>query len=548
MNAFFLITLAAAVSMLVIPFAWRLAPRLGLVDQPDARKVHVTPIPRVGGWGIAAGLVTPLLLVKGLDPVLLSFVVGVLTLFLFGLWDDAREIGHWPKFIGQIFAAGVVVYYGDLYVSRLPFFDSLVLDPSFGKPFTVFALVGAINAINHSDGLDGLAGGETMLSFLAIAFLGFQTGSTLVVDIALATIGGTIGFLRYNTHPARVFMGDCGSQVLGYTVGFLVVYLTQVANTAISPALPLLLLGLPIADIVAVLYLRARNGLNWFKATRNHVHHRLLDLGFEHYETVVIIYSVQALMVVGAVFLRYESDGLIIATYALVITGVFAGLALAERRGWRVHRHTDRSSYRLSAFVDRLTASTQVRETTLGFIACGVAGALVIGATGSRVAPADMGIGACILIAVILFEGLRRPGLDSPWLRGALYVTTAFCTYLFIHYPRPEAAMVEHIASAVVIALALAIAIYIRFLSVQKFGTTPTDYLIVFGIIAFAVFGNLDVRAGPTAQFLTYLIVLFYGCEVIAGQAVRWRRLLTSAAVVALVAIALHAFLLAPTS
>ena len=204
-----------------------------------------------------------------------------------------------------------------------------------GKPFTVFALVGAINAVNHSDGLDGLAAGECMLSLIALATLGFLAGSTLVMGLALAAVGGLLGFLRYNSHPARVFMGDSGSQVLGFTVAFLTIYLTQVADTALSAALPLLLLGVPIADILAVLYQRIAGGMNWFKASRNHVHHRLLDLGFRHYETVIIIYSIQASLVVSAVLLRYQSDSTIAAVYLLVAAALFAVLTLAERSGWR---------------------------------------------------------------------------------------------------------------------------------------------------------------------------------------------------------------------
>src|SRR5215813_7520684 len=158
MNPFFQLTLAVAVSMLVIPLVRRVAPRLGLVDMPDPRKVHTVPIPRVGGWGITLGTLLPLLLVLRLDPLVQSFLIGCAILFAFGIWDDARSIGHWPKFVGQLAAVAMVVYYGDLWVSRVPFIDG-TLAADIGKPFTMFALIGVINAINHSDGLDGLAGG-----------------------------------------------------------------------------------------------------------------------------------------------------------------------------------------------------------------------------------------------------------------------------------------------------------------------------------------------------------------------------------------------------
>ena len=249
MNPFFLLTVAVAISMLVIPLAWRFAPRLGLVDVPDARYGHGMDLARVGGWGITLGALAPLLLVYKLDALLQSFILANLVLFLFGVWDDAKQTNHWIKFAGQFAAAGIMVFYGGLYVTRLPFLDNLTLSAAMGRSFTLVALVGLINAMNHSDGLDGLAGGETLLTLIALAILGFLVDDTLLPGISLALIGGILGFLRYNSYPARVFMGDGGSQVLGLTLGFLAIYLTQRAGSSMSAALPLLLFGVPISDI-----------------------------------------------------------------------------------------------------------------------------------------------------------------------------------------------------------------------------------------------------------------------------------------------------------
>ncbi|MBI3440555.1 MAG: undecaprenyl/decaprenyl-phosphate alpha-N-acetylglucosaminyl 1-phosphate transferase, partial [Proteobacteria bacterium] len=227
-------------------------------------------------------------------------------------------LGHYVKFVGQFLAVIVVVYYGNLYVTYLPFLDA-ELTATIGKPFTVFAMVGVINALNHSDGLDGLAGGMSLLSLSAIAYLAYLVDEgaarNITILIALATIGGVIGFLRYNTHPARVFMGDGGSQFLGFTSGFLTVYLMEKVNPALSPALPALILGLPIIDILAVFVQRIYHGMNWFRASKNHIHHRLLQLGFDHYEAVVIIYSVQIVLVACAIMLPYEPDLLIAPLY-----------------------------------------------------------------------------------------------------------------------------------------------------------------------------------------------------------------------------------------
>jgi UDP-GlcNAc:undecaprenyl-phosphate GlcNAc-1-phosphate transferase len=521
-NPFLLLTLAIAVSMLVVPLLSRFAPRLGLLDLPDARKVHATPVPRVGGWGIAIGGLVPVLLSFGLDPLLQSFVFGAVVLFVFGVWDDARQLGHWTKFVGQILAVAAVVFYGDLYVMRLPFVDADWLSPLAGKCFTMFALIGAINAINHSDGLDGLAAGESLLTLVAMAVLAYVVGDALAVGISLAMIGGILGFLRYNSHPARVFMGDSGSQVLGFTVGFLVVYLTQVAHTALSAALPLLLLGLPIADILAVLYQRIRAGNSWFKATRNHVHHRLLALGFNHYETVIIIYSVQAALVISGVLLRYEADATVTAVYLGVVGTLFAALMLAERRGWRVRHEADAPS-RIERAIRYLTQNRLVRRAPLGVISALVPAVMLFGSVWVATVPRDFAIAAGVLAAVVLAETLRTRAGRSPLARAAVYGAAIFCAYLLILYPRAEDAPVHAVTLGTMVILAAAIAAYVRFATRQEFGTTPTDYLVVFGVLALIVFGAVDTSSRAIVELVVYATILLYGCEVVLGRgSQRW--------------------------
>ncbi len=158
----FILPLIAALvlSMVIIPIMVRLAPRLGMMDKPDPRKVHAIPIPRVGGVGIFFGALIPIVLLLPIDQTLVAYLFGALVLFAFGVMDDCKELGHYVKFIGQFIAVIAVVYYGDVYVSLLPFMGGEPVSALVGKPFTVIAIVGMINAINHSDGLDGLAGGN----------------------------------------------------------------------------------------------------------------------------------------------------------------------------------------------------------------------------------------------------------------------------------------------------------------------------------------------------------------------------------------------------
>ena len=518
MDPLFQLTLAVGVSMLVIPLVRRFAPRLGLVDMPDPRKVHTVPIPRVGGWGITLGVLLPLILMFKLDVLLQSFLFGCLALFVFGIWDDARTIGHWTKFAGQLAAVGSVVWYGDLWVSRLPFIDAAV-PAELGKPFTMFALIGVINAINHSDGLDGLAGGESILSLIALAIMGYMSGSALMLGIALATIGGILGFLRYNSHPAYVFMGDSGSQVLGFTLGFLVVYLTQRANTAVSAALPLLILGVPIADILSVLYRRIRGGMNWFKATRNHVHHRLLQVGFDHSETVVIIYSVQAAFVVSAVLARYESDATVTLLYAAGVAALFCALSAAERRGWRISRARGVES-RLTRAIGALRASKAITNVPLLVITMLAPIVMLLSALWVARAPVEFATTAAAFALVPALQLVwPRAAARPTLLRVTVYATALFPAYVLIGYSDAIPKGVQAFTTAMVIVLALAIVVYVRFSPHDRFGTTPTDYLIVCGVVALVAYGSIEAKSRDMVEAVLLATVLIYACEIVIVSA-----------------------------
>ena len=164
---FLMAIMAMAVCMAIIPIMIRIAPYIGMVDSPDSRKVHSVAIPRSGGIGIVVGILIPLIIWLDHSPFSISLILGCLVLLIFGAWDDAKNIRPMFKFIGQFIAAILVVYYGDIYVFHFPFMGLEEVPEYIGKPFTVIAIVGMINALNLSDGLDGLAGGEALISLAA---------------------------------------------------------------------------------------------------------------------------------------------------------------------------------------------------------------------------------------------------------------------------------------------------------------------------------------------------------------------------------------------
>ena len=497
--------------MALIPLLIRFAPLLGMMDKPDPRKVHATPIPRIGGIGIVLGALLPMAIWLPWNDMIVSYLLGSAVLLVFGVWDDIKELGHYVKFVGQFIAVLLVVYHGDLYISHLPFMGLELVNETFGRLFTVVAMVGVINAINHSDGLDGLAGGESLLSLGAIAYLAYQADDVSAALIALATMGGVFGFLRFNTHPARVFMGDGGSQFLGFTLAFLVAYLLEVSNPALSPALPALLLGLPVVDILSVLVRRLRGGMNLFMATRNHVHHRLLERGFYHYESVMVIYSVQVTLVLAGVLLPYESDALIIGFYLLVCGMLFVWLKLAEDRHWKAHRGKDGTL--LGRLVEGFNVGSPLMAFNYGLIKMLLSVFLLAGAVLVVEVPADLSLAASALFIALLLRLWLGHRLWFLFLRLILFVAVAFAAYLLEFYLPTGWDLFSQSYHWFIGVLAVAVVMAVRFSGVDYFYATPLDFLMLLIVLIFALMSELGYVDSSAITLILQLIVLFYGVE-----------------------------------
>jgi UDP-GlcNAc:undecaprenyl-phosphate GlcNAc-1-phosphate transferase len=253
MPYFAVFVIALVMTIALIPPLIQYSGRLKLVDVPGGRKVHMTAIPRVGGIAMVLSILIPVFLWVEVDPAVLSLLLGIGVIFVFGIWDDRGDLDYRLKFAGQIIAAGIVVLYGDIAIKVVPFFGFDPVSPWFYIPLSIFVLVAVTNAINLADGLDGLAAGVVLLSLAGVAILALLADSTNLLLITLAVIGAIAGFLRFNTYPARIFMGDTGSQFLGFSAGVLMIMLTQQVNTALNPAIPLLLFGLPLFDTLFVI-------------------------------------------------------------------------------------------------------------------------------------------------------------------------------------------------------------------------------------------------------------------------------------------------------
>ncbi len=334
------ILLSVFITVSLIPLMVRLADRFQWVDLPNPRKVHTHPVPRIGGCAMALGAVVPVILWAKPDNFVKAYLAGAGILVLFGLVDDMKGIGYKAKFAVQLVAASMAVFFGGVRIESLGtlLFSGLQIPDWFSLPLSLVAIVGVTNAINLADGLDGLAGGISFLGFCCIAYLAYLAEDHTALLLSLSMAGAIFGFLRFNTHPATLFMGDTGSQLLGFSAVVLAVKITQ-GNTPFSPILPLIILGFPVLDTLTVMVERVREGRSPFSPDKNHFHHRLVRFGLYHSEAVFTIYVIQAVMIVSAVLFKYYSDGLLVVSYGVFSTLILTVFTLADRRGFQVKRY-----------------------------------------------------------------------------------------------------------------------------------------------------------------------------------------------------------------
>jgi UDP-GlcNAc:undecaprenyl-phosphate GlcNAc-1-phosphate transferase len=241
-----------------------------------------------------------------------------------------------------------------------------------------------------------------------------------------------------------------------------------------------------------------------------------LLLGFDHYETVVIIYLIQAASVVSAVLFRYESDTTVALLYGAGVATLFCALTVAERRGWRVPGAHGAAS-RLTRAITTLRSSKGLMRAPLLTITAITPAVMVLSALFVRRIPSDLAAGAAVL-AIVPAVQLLWPGKVQPvLLRLAIYGAAVVPAYFLISYPGAIPHGMQFLTPGVILVLAAAIVTYVRFSAEQRFGTTPTDYLIVCGVIALTVFGSIEVNSRNVVEAVLFATVLMYACEILIG-------------------------------
>ena len=331
LTSLFAFILALAISFACTPAVRMLAIKIKAVDVPkDNRRMHKVPIPRMGGLAIFAGFLVSVLFFVPLGTEFRSILIGALILVVLGIIDDIVALKPKTKFAGQIIAALIPALSGvSIHGIVNPFvpgqYSTLGI---FSIPLTVIWIVGITNAVNFIDGLDGLACGVSAIATVTMFIIAVLFGEIYIALMMAALAGACLGFLPYNMNPAKIFMGDTGSMFLGYILATVSIQGLFKFYAVISFAVPFILLGLPIFDTGFAIVRRLLKGQSPLQADRGHVHHRLIDLGFDQKQSVAILYTFSALMGLTAVILARTNESKLIILAIAVLVCFFLAMTL----------------------------------------------------------------------------------------------------------------------------------------------------------------------------------------------------------------------------
>ncbi len=332
--------LAFLITFFAIPVIIQVAKDKKLFDEPDERKVHKNVIPTLGGLGIFAGFIIATLM--GVPAAITSelqyFAAATTVIFFLGIKDDILVLSASKKFIGQLIAAGIIIKFGGIQLTNLHGFLGIYEIPHItGMLISLFTIIVITNSFNLIDGVDGLAGSLGLMTTLVFGVYFFYAGQLTYAVMAFALAGSTIGFLIYNFSPAKIFMGDTGSLLLGLVNAILVIKFINVAGNPASnfpieaaPAIGFSILMIPLFDTLRVFALRILDRRSPFSPDRTHVHHFLLDLGLSHRMVTITCVLVNISFISLAFFLRNMGTTVVIGIL-LLSAFVFIGIIYYSR-------------------------------------------------------------------------------------------------------------------------------------------------------------------------------------------------------------------------
>lgn len=320
-NVFIIVIVTFLASLILVPIVKKIAIHINAMDEPNERKIHKVPMPRLGGLAIFLAFLLGYILYGDVSTQMLSILIGGFLLILVGIVDDINPVKARYKLIAQIIAATIVVLYGELYFTNVTLLGfNIYFNEFWGSLTSILFIVAITNAINLIDGLDGLAAGISSIYFLTIAIIAFILNRIggLDVIISLIMLGSTLGFLFHNFPPAKIFMGDTGSLFLGFMIS-IIALLGYKVTTFTSLIVPILILAIPIFDTLFAILRRILKGQNIGVADKEHFHHQLLKMKYSPTKSILIIYAIDIAFAAVSIFYILGDNQIAIAIYVVLM-------------------------------------------------------------------------------------------------------------------------------------------------------------------------------------------------------------------------------------
>ncbi len=490
LNYFLLFITSMITTLLLVPPIKKLAHAAGVIDEPNERKVHTERVPRMGGLAMFFGcMVTFLIFLNGFEQ-FRGIFLGMVIIVIVGIIDDSLGLEPKLKFFGQVVAALAAMTMSGVNIDFLG--GVLGSNYSLGFlswPLTILWIVGITNAINLSDGLDGLASGISLIAFTSFGILAYQRGDYAIFTLCLVFIGSILGFLRYNTHPAEVFMGDTGSLFLGYCLGTLSIAGNLKSVTALTLITPVMVLLVPIADTLWAIIRRIREGRSPFSADKRHFHHKLLNTGMDQSQTVSVIYGISVALSISAVALA-NSIKFKFMLVPLVILGVVLFslhvVGIVDLAKW-----TNRLSVKFDQWFP-FQARSFLTRLSLKLVQLGTAVYLLTFVLGLSLAPLNIIFVATTIIILVLFLALTKTKNGHAFTIFSFFFLAAAMVLVIDHLPENQ----EHfIGKSLVflepigfVLLGLGISGKIIFRKTSElFLTTPLEFFIFLVLVSIAL-------------------------------------------------------------
>ena len=545
---FYIFLVALFAVLILIPPISNLAVKIGILDKCGGRKVHKNSTPRIGGVAIFFAFLIAWLIFGELDQQARGFLVGGIIVFLVGLADDLVGLSPVRKLSCQIVAVLAAVLIGNICIVSLGnlFGGGDITLGIFTVPFTVLAIVGVINAVNLLDGLDGLAAGVCAIAAIAMGILAYQADNQRLFILVMALLGSVIGFLRYNSPPATIFMGDGGSLFLGYCMGFLSVMLVTESKGMIPEATPLIILAVPVVDTCFVIWTRLMAGKSPFAPDNNHIHHRFLALGVGHKLAVIMVYAFTYILAIMAVTCRHLPNWKLLVCLAVVYPLVYfalkqLSLLIGEKRQRMIRKNLSLRDARLCRRLVEL--SGHLRESVKYLLV-----AVIFLSACTPSSPGSETSAICLFLlglsAALLF---MTHDLGNRFLLFILYFDGAFIIYQMENMGRKASfseipfLTISHLIFLLLLIIA-GIIVFIRRKSAEM-ASSPLEYLIFFIVITVPLLPGQFLGQHHLMSVAGKSVILFAGYKLILMRHAKRNRKIIVATLFALLVVALKGIL-----